>query len=365
MKIDPTFITRVSQAQSVQELYPLIQAAIELEHATIPPYLCGYFTLQLDTNEEVAQIILSVVIEEMLHMTHACNLLNAIGGSPSINDPKFVPNYPDGLPMGIGDNLQVHLRKCSVDQVSDIFMQIEEPEDPIDIPVTDSLVGFAASMPVFDTIGAFYTFLKKKLEELSQTQNIFTGDPARQVVALRWFPDPEEMFPVTDLASAKRAIDLIIDQGEGTSTDPFVSDEFDRGDDEPAHYYRFQEIVKGKKLIRRPGETPPYAFGGAPVVLDMANVWDMDSDPKIDKYASSSRSRRMAEQFSYSYTRLLNALHNTFNGAPDQLDGAMGVMYELRLLAQQVLSTPAEYANGTAPAGTMTGLSFEYQEVNT
>ena len=365
MKIDPQLVARVRAAQSVQDLYPLVQAAIELEHATIPPYLCGYFTLKPGSNTEVAKVIRSVVIEEMLHMTHACNLLNAIGGAPRINAPDFVPKYPGGLPMGVGKHLQVRLRKCSLDQVRTVFMAIEEPETPIDIPVEKAEGPAAlAAQPVFETIGAFYHYLREKLGEFSQSGDIFTGDVSRQVVARTWFPAPEELFPVTDIASARRAIDLIVDQGEGTKTDPFVSDDFDGGKKQPAHFYRFQEIDKGRALVHRPGQTPPYAFAGTPVVLDEGAVLNMDDDPRIDKYASGSRSRRMAEQFSYSYTRLLNALHATFNGHPGQLDEAMGVMYELRLLAQQVLSTDAEYAAGTAGTGVMTGLCFEYQTVD-
>jgi hypothetical protein len=39
-----------------------------------------------------------VVIEEMLHMTIAANVLNAVGGHPAIDRPDFVPNYPEDLP---------------------------------------------------------------------------------------------------------------------------------------------------------------------------------------------------------------------------------------------------------------------------
>lgn len=356
MKIDPSFVEAVQRASSGDDLIPLVQAAIELEHATIPPYLCGYFTLRTGTNTDVGDIIRSVVIEEMLHMTHAANLMLALGGSPAINTPHFVPDYPGGLPMHIGDGLQVHLRKCSVLQVKDVFMAIEEPEDPIDIPVTAPMVEAAIQLPEFDTIGAFYHFLAQKIQELGPS--IFVGDPANQVVAHKWFPNPEEMFPITDVASALKAIEVIVDQGEGTSIDPF--DEFGN----PAHYYRFEEIVKGRKLVHKPGETPPYAFGGDVVTLDTANVWNMDENPKIAKYKPGSRSHRMAVQFSYSYTRLLNALHRTFNGDPTGLDNAMGVMYELRLLSQQVLATPAEWADPNVTLQAQTGLSFEYQELN-
>jgi hypothetical protein len=46
----------------------------------------------------VSSTIKGVVIEEMLHMTIAANVLNAVGGHPAIDRPDFVPNYPEDLP---------------------------------------------------------------------------------------------------------------------------------------------------------------------------------------------------------------------------------------------------------------------------
>ena len=350
MKISSQFVANVRAASSGADLLPLLQAATELEHATIPPYLCGYFTLKPGTNADAAAIIRSVVIDEMLHLTIAGNLMVALGGKPVLNKPDFVPDYPGNLPMGIADHLQVRLRKCSVDQVRDVYMKIEEPEVPIDIPVV------AAFVPEFGTIGAFYQSLSQKIQDLGQS--IFIGDPSQQVVATRWFPDPDKMFPITDVATAVKGISLIIDQGEGTTTSPFD------GSGAPAHYYRFQEIVVGRRLVEMPGTNPPFAFGGDPVVLDPAGVWDMDDDPRIDKYRPGSQSRRMAEQFNYSYTLLLNSLHQAFNGTPASLDHAMGLMYELRLLAHQVLSTSAVWADPTRTTVAQTGLSFEYVPIN-
>lgn len=359
MKIQRQYVERVQSAGSVAELLPLVQNAIELEHATIPLYLSSYFTLKPGTNTEVARIIRSVVIQEMLHFSITANLLIALGGSPAINTRSFVPDYPGGLPMGIGDGLQLHLRKCSINQVRDVFMAIEEPEHPIDIPVPPEgrMLLAAAIQPEFETIGAFYQYLAKKIEELGSQ---ITWDTDNQVVATQWFPDPNDMFEINSVDSAVRAINVIVNQGEGTSTDPFSID----ADCAPAHYYRFEEIVKGRKLIHKPGATPPYEFGGDPVVLDTANVWDMDDDPKIAKYREGSRSRRVATQFSYSYTRLLNSLHSAFNGDPAQIDHAMGVMYELRVLAQQALSTPAEWTDRHRTETRQTGLSFQYQTLN-
>jgi len=343
----------VRNAKSGTDLAPLLQAAVELEHATIPPYLCAYFSLKNGTNAAVGEIIRSVVVEEMLHLTIASNLMIALGGKPALNNQYFVPDYPGGLPMGIGEHLQVRLRKCSPGQIG-VFMKIEEPEHLIPIPL--AAAADSALVSEFATIGAFYLALAGKIQELGDSA--FTGKPEHQVVASKWFPDPEEMFAITDVRTAVQGIQVIINQGEGTRTSPFDNE------GAPAHYYRFEQIVNGRRLIPRPGSTPPYAYSGDPVELDMQNVWDMDDDPKVAKYKAGSLSRQRAEQFNYSYTGLLNSLHRTFNGHPGELDHAMGLMFELRLLSQQVLSTAAEWADPAVTEVKQTGLSFEYQALD-
>jgi hypothetical protein len=350
IRIAARYVDDVRNATSGTDLVPLLQAAVELEHATIPPYLCAYFSLKNGSNAAVGEIIRSVVVEEMLHLTIASNLMIALGGQPVLNRAEFVPKYPDGLPLGVGEHLQVHLRKCSLDQVRGVFMKIEHPENELDIPVAAARFDRA---PEFATIGAFYLALADKIRDLGDSA--FTGTPEHQVVASRWFPHPDDMFAITDASTAVRGINVIIDQGEGTRTSPFDTD------GAPAHYYRFEQIVKGRRLIPRPGARPPYVYGGDPVELDTQNVWDMDDDPKVAKYKPGSLSRYRAEQFNYSYTRLLNSLHRTFNGHPEDLDNAMGLMFELRLLSQQVLSTAATWADPTVTASKQTGLSFEYQ----
>jgi hypothetical protein len=81
-------------------------------------------------NAEIAKIIQSVVIEEMLHVSLVCNVLNAVGGSPNIDDPAFVSNYPGPLPGGVEAQLKVGLCPVSLILARDVFMKIEQPEDP-------------------------------------------------------------------------------------------------------------------------------------------------------------------------------------------------------------------------------------------
>src|SRR2546421_835393 len=73
-----------SHDQISYAVFCLKKKAVELEHATIPTYLYALYSLQPGGNLKIQSLVRSVVWEEMLHMSLACNVLNAIGGSPVI-----------------------------------------------------------------------------------------------------------------------------------------------------------------------------------------------------------------------------------------------------------------------------------------
>src|SRR5262249_44844149 len=98
LKIRNDIIQAIRGARQASDLYQFLQSAIELEHATIPAYLQALYSIKHDQNRVVAALIRSIVVEEMLHMTIAANVMNAIGGEPVINKPNFVPIYPGPLP---------------------------------------------------------------------------------------------------------------------------------------------------------------------------------------------------------------------------------------------------------------------------
>ena len=102
-----------------------LQTAIEVEHSTIPAYLCALYSIKDGTNQEAAQIIKSVVLEEMLHMVLAANVLNAIGGEPKITHSEFVPRYPHPPLL----DFEVHLEKFSPN-ASKTFIHIESARPP-------------------------------------------------------------------------------------------------------------------------------------------------------------------------------------------------------------------------------------------
>lgn len=324
------------EINTVPELIRALHGAVRLELATLPPYLTALYSIKQDANPQAALILRSVVLEEMLHLCIACNLLNAVGGRPTITAPGFPPTYPGRLPMDIGTEPGSHgkpfivpLKKASIELLRDVFMTIEEPEDPLHFPDIDP------SHPDYHTIGAFYLAIEDAIRRLGET--IFIGDPERQVTG--WFPSGE-LFAVTDIESACHAISIIIEQGEGTKTAP--TDPEGRN----AHYYRFAEIVKGRRLVPNKNSPQGYSYTGIPIKFDPAGVWPMVNNPTLVRLPKGSLVARYANEFDETYTALLNAIQETVDGEPKKLDAAIGVMYALRIQAQLLMATPIPKRNG-------------------
>src|ERR1700720_2412111 len=95
IKISPRYLANVQQAQSGADLCTLLQNALRLEHATVPPYLTAAYSLKVGTiNNTVRNMILQVAVQEMLHMAIVANVINAVGGRPRFADPTLIPTYP-------------------------------------------------------------------------------------------------------------------------------------------------------------------------------------------------------------------------------------------------------------------------------
>jgi hypothetical protein len=331
-----------------------LQTAVELEHSTIPPYLYALYSLKPGphgspgANGDIAGLIASIVSEEMGHMALACNVLNAIGGSPVIDKPDFVPTYPGHLPGGVEGSLVVGLEPFSKPLVENVFTVIEQPEHPKDFKtrVLALLTFDADAEPV--TIGEFYAKILEGLEKLP-------GDVWNHHEELQVFGPPAlpEVTKVTDFASAKTAIDVIVDQGEGTTKSPL-----DPESGAPAHYYRFMEIVKGRSLVPT-GNPPPddFAYAGDPIPFDKDGVYPLVVNPKAAHYPAGSAARTACNTFNYTYTALLRSLHATFNGSPQLLGQAIGAMFSLLDQVRALMAV-------SLGDGTNAGPSFEYQPVN-
>ena len=315
--------------------------AMALELSTIPLYLYAYYSLDQSTNADVAGIVYSVVYEEMLHLALVCNILNALDAPPKLNPPELLPSYPGPLPGGVESQLKVHLAPYSGAQLC-TFLTIESPEDPLEF----SARALAATKPT--TIGEYYAEIKKHITALGNS--VFTGPPG-------WQLDSTLMtgaIVVTDAASANLAIDVIVEQGEGTPQSPTEA----VGSGEFAHYYRFAELAHYHKLIKNPhpSSTDPdkqYIYGGPLIPFDPAGVYPVPTDPKASDYPAGSPAAKANAACNSTYTSILQTLHQVFNGNLGQFSTATGFMDTLDTQVSAMMS-------GKSTQGVYAGPSFEW-----
>ena len=334
----PVYMRLDSKADLMQAL----QLAVELEHATIPLYLTALYSIKAGSNGEVADLIRGVVVEEMLHMALSSNILISLGGAPDIAKPNFVPRYPGALPGGLRGGLTVRLRRCSIAQIRDVFLSVEEPELTVD-PVRRQSASFDELAAHSFTIGWFYDQIEKALVNLAESGEITFGHADRQVSD---WSGPGKLLVIRSLPDARAAIREIKEQGEGASPlDP------DDPQHELAHFYKFSEIVEGRSLVFHP-DTKTFSYSGSRIPFDPDGVWPMIDDPDMVMYPSGSRALILAQQFSRTYGALLKALHRSFNGEPGYLREAIGLMYSVDLAARELMRTPSGLNDGTTAGPT-------------
>jgi hypothetical protein len=106
---------------TLDDLREHLQWAIELEHATLPPYLCALYSLDPERNPAAVEVVASVFAEEMFHLALAANLLNAVGGPPTAGHPGNAaaasPAAASRRPLPPRRNHRRPVRRCVLDRV--------------------------------------------------------------------------------------------------------------------------------------------------------------------------------------------------------------------------------------------------------
>ncbi|MGD9644715.1 MAG: ferritin-like protein [Pirellulales bacterium] len=324
-------LMRADAPRDLAWLHEALQAAVELEFFTLPPYLTAMWSIQ-DQRHPAAATIRAVVEEEMTHMALAANLLAAIGGVPCVNRPPAIPEYPRPMPGGVKPHLVVGLQGLTKEVVR-VFMLIEEPAEPLEFEAR-----FAARGETFPRIGAFYDAIQATFHRLAPP---LSAD--RQIAA------PLAPLVVTDLDEVDRAIDLIRTQGEGSNVSPA-----DESPEDLAHYYRFQELERGQRLVfdalqqtyRWRGRLPfPEVF---PVALVPAGGYR--DDEVSTEVAAWSR------QFDDAYTHMLDELQAAWDvGGQAALWRAITWMFALKAPARALMAMPIPGTDFTY------GPSFRYR----
>jgi hypothetical protein len=349
-------------------IYTLGKAA-ELEHLIMLQYLFAAFSLKQHVREGLSEetlvavqrwraTLLSIGAQEMLHLALVQNLLTAVGAAPRLSRPNFpMPaySYPAGVRIELLPFGEAALRH---------FAFLERPEG---MDVEDA-EGFAAieqavalphdegdeivpHLQEFDTIGQLYRSIQAGLEHLAGRlgpERLFIGPVDAQATEehFRW----EELVAVTDLASAHRAIDTIVEQGEGAM-----------GEWRDAHFGRLLGILDEYLAIK---EADPSFEPARPVVA--ANVRQQATGVPMPLITDPGTTRCM-DLLNVVYEVLLQLLSRYFahtDETPAQLqvlaDVSVGLMYAaIKPLGSVVTTLPVGWDTPGVTAGP--GFELFYQ----
>jgi len=231
-------------------IYTLGKAAA-LEQLVMCQYLYAAFSMkdrpddglpedQLTAVRRWRRELIHIAEQEMLHLSLVQNLLTAVGASSAFGRPNF-PLAPHAFPAGI----KMALLPFS-EQALRHFAYLERP-DGLDMDDQDAFAAVEKAAPLpradedeigahlqdFETIGELYRAIEIGLQHLAERlgeERLFAGPPRAQATGTHF--RFAELVAVTDVASARAAIDTIVEQGEGA-----------RGEWRAAHFGRLITIL--------------------------------------------------------------------------------------------------------------------------
>lgn len=342
------------QIKDVAELHRHLQAALQLEHATIPPYLTALYSIRPGTNTDAFHILRAVAVEEMLHLTLAANVMNAVGGKPDLTAEGFVPLYPAYLPDGESD-FQVNCERFSRNAL-EAFLKIERPASAagegvltVKREVTEGSLDAGQvhddSEEHFFSIGEFYQAVDQALVRLHAEKGdaLFSGDPKLQVTPEYYYSGGGEIMAVNNLETARAALRLISEQGEGLGGAIFDHE------GEISHYYRFEQLKLGRYYLD--GDQPGKP-SGAELTVDWDAVYPVRTNARVADFAGNPAMAEAAKAFNSYYAGFLALLNRSYNGEPQLLMEAVGGMFRIKELMYRLMQQPIKGTDGEHGAPT-------------
>lgn len=343
------------------ELLFLLGEAAELEHGLACSYLFAGFSIKAAADRvpgpAVAALdgwkrtIAGIAVEEMGHLALVNNLLVSLGGAPHFQRPNFpqpcgyyLPDYHLGL-MPFSEQTLQH------------FIFVERPGDAPIAPAVQPAANQPVAAPAenaigpdpasFQTVADLYQAIEggfTKLVELHGERGVFVAGPAIQA-------DPaitgmQKVTPVTDLATARAALDTLVSEGEG-----------DRGNRADSHFGRFTRIRHELAQVKaaHPGFEP-----ARPVLHDPFPRTPPNATAQVN-VLSDPATVAVSDLFDGAYTTMLRLLTRAFGaGAPAAerktlMDAATSVMSRgVAPLAELLTRLPA----GPTYPGRTAGPSF-------
>ncbi|MEU6663165.1 hypothetical protein [Streptomyces sp. NPDC046821] len=107
---------------------------------------------------------------------------------------------------------------------------------------------------------------------------------------------------------------------------------------ELAHYYRFMEIVEGRRLVKTHGQ---WTFDGEKIPFDPHGVHRLTDRPDTQRLEEGSDAHAASERCDRAYTEMLWTLNRVFDGHPGELPRAARQMHELAREARALMEIPS------------------------
>jgi hypothetical protein len=348
-----------------EDLAFVLSEASTLEHMIMCEYLFAAFSLKRDESEGISPqdlemvrrwegVIKTVAIQEMTHLALVNNMLVAIGSSPYFQHPNFP--HPSRY---FSPNVRLALVPFG-EQALRHFLYLERPEGMSiegvpgfeilgDLNPPELKGGIVPEQQYFTTVGNLYRGIEKGFEDLVSKfgeDGVFIGGKHTQATEERF--GLASLFEVKDLASARRAVEGIVEMGEGA-----------RGDWTNAHFGMFLGIfkefmeTKAKNPGFRPTKPVVAAYSRPPVGVENATL------------ITNAFTSHVAELFNASYSLAVQVLGRFYvheNDRHEELqalaDAAVGIMSRvIEPLGVALTSLPI----GSRFPGLTAGASFELQ----
>jgi hypothetical protein len=350
---------------SREDLASILSDASTLEHMVMCEYLFTAFSLKKREDEGLAPdelekvqgwggVITTVAIQEMTHLALVNNMLVSIGSSPYF----LHPNFPQPSRY-FSPNIRLALIPFG-EQALRHFLYLERPEGMSvegvpgfevlgDLNPEELKGGIVPRQQYFSTVGHLYRGIEKGFVDLCDRygeDGVFIG--AKHTQATEELFGLPGLFEVGDLASARKAVEAIVENGEGA-----------RGDWTAAHFGMFLKVFKEfrEATASRPGLRPT-----RPVVAAFPNPpYGMDNAILIsDKFTS-----RVADLFNASYGLAIQALSRFYVHESEKeaelralADASVGMMSSvIKPLGELLTTLPV----GGRFAGLSAGPVFELQ----
>lgn len=288
-----------------EELINALSEAAELEHGLLVQYLFAAFSMKRRIDEGITsvqqaliadweQAILKVAHEEMYHLASVCNLLSAIGGAPQFSRP----NFPQPTKLYYPFDFQLE-RFNGNSLYRFIVFELPKGESPPEPPQSEEFKFFhtlAAPDPlIYNHVGELYNQIKEGFERIPE-KDLFIGPKPYQDVedwGLRL-----KLHVVTDLKSAKKAIDEIVTEGEGSP-----------GAREGSHYDRFLKI---RQALHNEQQREPNFDPARPVVFNPQTRRHRDARDGLT-LIEHDVTREVGELFNDIYSTMLLMLIQYFS----------------------------------------------------